>query len=121
MHIDPNWPKASAPSSDAPASPAATDVEQDFAFTVAERPMRNRIPRQTASNAPIEISIRIHNPVVYERIDGLRACSILSGLWATRHVERNRLATRMLGKEGDALLYRKMVILLAQKRVRTGA
>lgn len=79
------------------------------------------MPRQAASDAPVKIAIRIHDPIVHERIDSLQASSILSRWRARRHVERDRLVAHMVGEDGHALLDWKMVILLANKCAVAGA
>lgn len=116
VDVHSNWAKAGARCCDRPPPPAATEINEESAFAVAERPTRNRIPRQAASHAPIQIAIGIHDPVVHKRVDPLGSGSIVSELRARWHVERHGLASRTVGEDWHTLLCPKAVILSADER-----
>lgn len=95
VHVSADWDEASARGGDAPTSPTATDVDHDLAFAGAEWPVWNWIAGKPAARAPVQISIRVHDPIVHKRIDlfALR-CSVraVAGMRTRAHVERNGFA-----------------------------
>src|SRR5579864_984748 len=93
-----------------PASPTAAEVNQDLACAscaiyASGRPPWNRVSRKLASGAPIEVAVRIHDPVVDELVDWTWSCPRRQ----RSHVQGLGFAPRFLGKYGDRSFDRNFV------------
>ena len=80
-------------------------------MTLQERPMGDGIAPEVAPRPPVEISVGINQPIVYEGIDGTVWMEMPTG----RHVLRNGFAPHRVRENRDALFEGKLVTTFARK------
>lgn len=116
MNVHANRSKARSRRCNAPAPPTTADLKHPLTFAAAKWPIRNWITRKPPANAPIEIPICVHDPVVHEIIDVLGR-PIRRGRGTRRHIQWNRFTSRMLCEYRHSVFNIEAMILRADKRL----
>jgi hypothetical protein len=109
VNVDPDGFETCLGGGNAPAPPAAPDIHQHLTIAAKKRPTRNWVAPEAAPRSPVEISIRIHQPVAYEGID--RAIS--SQILARRHVLRDRFSPYIISEDRNAIFNGEMMSVIA--------
>jgi len=123
VHVRADRCEARARRGDTPTSPTASDIDENLPVTGPERPIRNWIPGKPAADAPVQISIRVHDPIVYEGVDWLAPRFMLAGdgRLTRRQVERDRFAARIFRENRNAIFDRELMRTLTDKDAVFGA
>jgi hypothetical protein len=113
MHVDADWAIPCPSRRNAPPAPTATYIHNSFSLSGLERPLGNRVARKLASQGPVEITVCIHDPVVYERIDRTSVPLI----FARPHISWYQLMSRSLRKNWNALFKLKCMAVPTDQNV----